>query len=64
MSVSLEHLDDKVEQILAVCASLRTENQALRTRVASIEAERDSLASKINMTCQRLEVLVTQLPDE
>lgn len=63
MGVTLDHLENKVEQILAVCASLRNENQTLRANVASIVAERDALASKIDISCQRLEALATQLPD-
>ncbi|MCF8199767.1 MAG: hypothetical protein K9J42_13445 [Sulfuritalea sp.] len=64
MGISLDHLENKVEQILAVCASLRNENQALRAHAAGLEAERDSLVSKIDVTCRRLEALATQLPEE
>ena len=64
MSVSLDNLDRKVEQILAVCGSLRTENQVLRASVAGLEAERDALASKVDITRQRLEALLIRLPEE
>ncbi|MCK9387439.1 MAG: cell division protein ZapB [Sulfuritalea sp.] len=64
MSVSLDHLEQKVEQIVAVCASLRGENQALRAHVAGLEADKAALAQKIDITRERLETLMTQLPDE
>jgi cell division protein ZapB len=64
MSVSLDHLERKVDQILAVCVSLRTENQALRAHVASLEAEKAALTQKIEITRERLETLLLRLPDE
>ncbi|OHC68258.1 MAG: hypothetical protein A3H93_06855 [Rhodocyclales bacterium RIFCSPLOWO2_02_FULL_63_24] len=64
MSVSLDSLERKVEQILAVCASLRNENQTLRAHVAGLEAERDTLTKKIDITRERLEALMTRLPAE
>ena len=64
MSVSLDHLERKVEQIVAVCASLRSENQDLRAHVATLEAEKTALTKKIDVTRERLETLMTRLPDE
>ena len=64
MSISLEQLEHKVEQILAVCGSLRSENQDLRAHVAGLEAEKAALAAKIDITRQRLEALMERLPEE
>ncbi len=64
MSVSLDHLERKVDQILAVCASLRGENQTLRASVADLEAEKAALTKKIDITRERLEAVMTRLPDE
>ena len=64
MSISLEQLEHKVEQILAVCGSLRSENQDLRAHVAGLEAEKAALAAKIDTTRQRLEALMERLPEE
>jgi cell division protein ZapB len=64
MSVSLDQLEHKVEQILAVCNSLRGENQDLRAHVAGLEAENAALATKIEVTRQRLETLMERLPEE
>ncbi len=64
MSVSLDSLERKVEQIVAVCASLRDENQTLRATVAGLEAERTALAKKVDSARERLEGLMARLPDE
>ena len=64
MSVSLDHLEHKVEQILAVCGSLRGENQSLRAQVAGLEVEKAALTKKIDIARERLEALMTRLPDE
>lgn len=64
MSIHLDHLESKVDQILAVCASLRTENQALRAHVAGLEAEKSTLTKKIDVTRERLETLMARLPEE
>ena len=64
MNVSLDPLERKVEQIVAVCASLRGENQALRAHVAGLEAEKAALARKVDITRERLEGLMARLPDE
>jgi cell division protein ZapB len=64
MSVSLDHLERKVDQILAVCASLRGENQTLRASVADLEAEKAALTKKIDITRERLEAVMTRLPEE
>ena len=63
MSVSLDSLERKVEQIVAVCASLRDENQTLRATVAGLEAEKATLAKKVVMARERLEGLIARLPD-
>ena len=64
MSVSLDHLERKVEQIIAICSSLRSENQALRAHVAALEVEKAALTQKIDVTRERLEALITRLPEE
>lgn len=64
MSVSLDHLEQKVDQIVAVCAGLYGENQALRAHVAGLEAEKAALSKKIEVTCERLASLVARMPEE
>ncbi len=64
MSISLDPLENKVDQIVAICASLRSENQDLRAHVAALEAEKTALAKKIDTTRVRLEGLMARLPEE
>jgi cell division protein ZapB len=64
MNVSLDSLERKVDQIVAVCASLRDENQTLRAHVAGLEAEKAALAQKVELARQRLESLMARLPEE
>ena len=64
MKVSLDALERKVEQIVAVCASLRGENQILRAHVAGLEAEKAALARTVDIARERLEGLMARLPDE
>ena len=64
MNVSLDSLERKVDQIVAVCASLRGENQALRAHVAGLEAEKAALARKVELARERLESLMARLPEE
>ena len=64
MSISLDQLERKVDQMVAICASLRNENQDLRAQVASLEVEKAALAKKIEVTAERLEGLLERLPEE
>lgn len=64
MSISLDALEHKVAQVLSVCGSLRAENEDLRVRVASLEAEKAALTAKIEATRTRLEILMERLPEE
>ena len=64
MNVSLDSLERKVDQIVAVCASLRDENQALRAHVAGLEAEKAVLAQKVQLARERLESVMARLPEE
>jgi uncharacterized protein (TIGR02449 family) len=60
MSISLDQLERKVDQMVAICASLRSENQDLRAHVASLEAEKAALTKKIDITRERLEGLMDE----
>ena len=64
MSISLDQIERKVDQMVAICASLRSENQDLRAHVASLEADKVALTKKIDLTCERLEGLMERLPEE
>ncbi len=64
MKGDLTALEQKIEQFLAFCQSLRAENQALRSRVAGLEDERQLLVDKIDTARARLEALMLTLPEQ
>jgi len=64
MSGDLTALENKIEQFLAFCQRLRAENQALRSRVAGLEGEREMLVGKIDTARTRLESLMQKLPEQ
>ena len=64
MSGDLIALERKIEQFLAFCQRLRAENQALRSRVAGLEVEREVLVDKIDTARTRLEALMQRMPEE
>ena len=64
MKGDLTALEQKIEQFLAFCQSLRAENQALRSRVAGLEEERQLLVDKIDTARARLEALMETLPEQ
>lgn len=64
MKGDLTALEQKVEQFLAFCQSLRAENHALRSRVAGLEEERQLLVDKIETARARLEALMDKLPEQ
>ncbi|MDO9450847.1 MAG: hypothetical protein Q7J21_10210 [Rugosibacter sp.] len=63
MMSSLDSFERKIDQLLAIMQSLRDENEMLRLRVISLEAEKTALNDKITTTCERLAALRDQLPE-
>lgn len=64
MKVELESLEQKVDQVLGVCAGLRDENRELRAKVSALEADKRTLSEKVETARVRLEALMTQLPEQ
>lgn len=64
MDSELFALEERIEQFITLCQSLRAENQELRTRVAGLEVERNRLNEKIDAACGRLEGLMEKLPEQ
>jgi cell division protein ZapB len=62
MNGELLELEDKVGQMLALCQSLRAENQELRARVAGLEGDRRKLSDRVAAAAGRLETLMARLP--
>lgn len=64
MSISLDALEQRIDQLVSMCAGLRNENAALRSRVTGLESEKKILADKIDTAATRLENLMERLPEE
>lgn len=57
-------LENKVTQVIALCDSLRAENQRLRTLVDTLENEKADLTARMATARTRLEGLMDRLPAE
>lgn len=64
MSAHLVRLEQKVEQIIALCDALRAENHRLRDHVGTLEGEKQLLAERMTTARTRLEGLIDKLPEE
>ena len=63
MNDELDSLEQKIEQVLAMCTQLRSENHVLRDRMAGLEQQNLSLASRAEAARTRLEALMEKLPE-
>lgn len=63
MEAELKALEDKIAQLVQLCARLRTENIHLRQQLANAQNEGKHLAEKINGARDRLEALLDQIPE-
>lgn len=59
---SFDAIERKLDQLLAIMGSLRTENETLRARVDALETEKAALDNTIDITRTRLEALRDRLP--
>jgi cell division protein ZapB len=59
----LNTLESKVSQVVALCRSLRSENERLREQLTVAEQDRNSLAERMAAATARLERLAGQLPE-
>lgn len=57
----LNHLEARVDELIALCASLRAENQALRTQQSSLMSERAALIEKSELARTRVEAMIARL---
>ena len=64
MDADLSSLERKIEQVVALCQTLREENHALRDRVSGLEQEKQALTGKMDEARARLEALMDRLPEE
>ena len=64
MDTELQSLEDKINQFVALCQRLRSDNHQLRQQLASAQNDNKQLAEKIGDAKTRLETLLTQIPEE
>ncbi|MFY9329586.1 MAG: hypothetical protein WAO76_16455 [Georgfuchsia sp.] len=64
MNGELDSLEQKIEQVLAMCAQLRSENHVLRDRMVEFEQLNQTLVSRAETARTRLEALLDKFPAE
>lgn len=64
MNGELDSLEQKITQVLTLCANLRSENRALHEQVTGLEQQNQSLVSRAEAARHRLEALMDKLPAE
>lgn len=64
MEAELKALEDKIADLVQLCARLRTENTHLRQQLANAQNEGKHLAEKINGARDRLEALLDHIPED
>lgn len=64
MTTPLDRLEQKVDQIIALCEALRAENHRLREKIGLLETEKQALSARMNEARTRLEALMDKLPAE
>ncbi|MCL2022094.1 MAG: hypothetical protein FWG81_08435 [Betaproteobacteria bacterium] len=64
MDKTLDRLFGKVEQVVMLAESLRGENAMLETRLRQVEEERDWLKKNAEQARERIERLISQLPEQ
>ena len=64
MDIDIASLEAKVERVAEFCEQLRTENHALRERVAHLEQENSELTQRMKSARERIETLMEKLSAE
>ena len=64
METEFKSLGEKLNQVVELCDRLRTDNQELRQQLASALNENKQLADKIDSASDRLESLLSQVPED
>jgi len=64
MDAELKSLEGKINQFVALCQRLRTDNHQLRQQLAAIQNENKQLQEKVADAKIRLETLLAHIPEE
>ena len=63
MDADLKSLEDKMSKLIALCGSLREENAQLRGDLSQAQLTSDTLKSKMLLASNKLEGLLSAMPD-
>jgi cell division protein ZapB len=64
MDAELKSLERKLSQFVEICQRLRADNQQLRQQLESAMSNNKQLSEKIGAATDRLETLLSQIPEE
>ena len=64
MEAELNSLDEKISQLVQLCHRLRNDNNELRQDLAAAQNQNKQLTEKIESARQRLESLLSRIPEE
>ncbi len=64
MDAELKSLEGKINQFVALCQRLRTDNHQLRQQLAAAQNENKQLQEKVADARTRLETVLAQIPEE
>lgn len=64
METELSHLEGKINQLIQLCQRLRNDNHELRQQLAGLQSENKQLSDKIAQAKERLEKILSQIPEE
>ena len=64
MEAELRTLDERISQLIDLCHRLRNDNNELRQQLAAARNHNKQLTEKIEMARQRLENLLSRIPED
>jgi cell division protein ZapB len=64
VEAELNTLDDKLSQLVQLCHRLRNDNNELRQDLAAAQNQNKQLTDKIESARQRLESLLSRIPED
>ena len=63
MEADLKSLEEKISKLISLCANLREENSQLLSDLSQAQQAADTLKSKMLLASNKLEGLLTAMPD-
>lgn len=63
MDDELDALEERIQQLIQLTETLRSENLELRTRITHAQNDNKVLHDKIHIARERLETLISKIPE-